>query len=52
MTRVMLVCLADNIPSTKTIEHHGGVLADVLQSGDRSVRRYWIDLADRRDSDG
>jgi predicted acetyltransferase len=46
MTRVMLVCLADNLASTKTIEHHGGVLTDVLHKDDRSVRRYWVDLAD------
>lgn len=44
LPRVMLVCLDDNIPSAKTIEHHGGVLTDVLHKGDRSVRRYWIDL--------
>jgi predicted acetyltransferase len=44
MSRVMLVCLAGNVASTKTIEHHGGVLAEVLDRGDRSVRRYWIDL--------
>jgi predicted acetyltransferase len=42
MDRVMLVCLDDNVASIKTIEHHGGVLADVQQRGDRSVRRYWI----------
>ncbi|MEV6416824.1 GNAT family N-acetyltransferase [Kribbella sp. NPDC051718] len=51
LPRVMLVCLADNLASTKTIEHHGGVLTDVLHNGDRSIHRYWIDLADRGHSD-
>ncbi|GAA3567688.1 GNAT family N-acetyltransferase [Kribbella ginsengisoli] len=47
--RVMLVCLADNLPSTKTIERHGGVPTDTQHRGDRSVRRYWINLANSDD---
>lgn len=47
MSRVMLVCLGDNVASIKTIEHHGGVLAEVVDRDDRSVRRYWIDLVER-----
>jgi predicted acetyltransferase len=52
MDRVMLVCLDGYVASIKTIEHHGGVLADVQHRGDRSVRRYWIDLTDRGRPDG
>lgn len=37
MDRVMLVCLAGNIASAKTIEHHGGVLTGVRLKGDLSV---------------
>lgn len=52
MGRVMLGCLGDNVASIKTIEHQGGVLAEVVDKGDRSVRRYWIGLVERGDGRG
>lgn len=38
--RVLLVCVADNEASARTIERNGGVLEEVRDS----VSRYWIDL--------
>ncbi|WP_272949653.1 GNAT family N-acetyltransferase [Kribbella antibiotica] len=38
--RVLLVCLADNPGSAKTIERNGGVLEGIRGP----VRRYWIEL--------
>jgi predicted acetyltransferase len=42
LDRVMIVCAADNIASAKTIEHHGGVLEDVLDTEWGRARRYWV----------
>jgi predicted acetyltransferase len=39
MDRVLLVCLAGNAASAKTIEHNGGVLEPSRNS---AVLRYWI----------
>ncbi|TDO58880.1 hypothetical protein EV651_109155 [Kribbella sp. VKM Ac-2571] len=44
MERVMVVCLAGNAASARTIEHNGGVLAEVRRTGDHPVHQYWIDL--------
>ena len=44
MTRLLLVCLDDNVGSIKTIERHGGVVEHVVDDGNGLVRRYWIDL--------
>ncbi|TCC24651.1 GNAT family N-acetyltransferase [Kribbella speibonae] len=44
MERVMLVCLAGNVASVRTIERHGGVLDEVRRTGNHTVRHYWIDL--------
>ena len=44
MERVLLVCVEDNIPSIRTIEHHGGALEDIVNEGGVPVRRYWIDV--------
>ena len=38
--RVLLVCVADNEGSARTIERNGGVLEGIRGA----VRRYWIDL--------
>lgn len=43
--RVLLVCEAANIASARTIEHHGGILEEILvETGRGAVRRYWITL--------
>ena len=42
--RVLLVCLDDNAPSSKTIERRGGVLDRVVEDGNGLVRHYWISL--------
>jgi predicted acetyltransferase len=44
LSRLLLVCLDDNVGSIKTIERHGGVLEQVVDDDHRLVRRYWIDL--------
>jgi predicted acetyltransferase len=44
LTRVLIVCEADNLASAKTIERHGGVLEDVRHTGHRPTRRYWITI--------
>ena len=46
MTRVLLVCAADNAGSAKTIEHNGGVLEEIRQTAHGPTRRYWINLDD------
>jgi predicted acetyltransferase len=42
LDRVLLVCEADNVASARTIEHHGGVLEEIRDTGHGTVRRYWI----------
>ena len=44
MSRVLLVCAADNAASARTIERNGGVLDEIRQTAHGPVRRYWIDL--------
>jgi predicted acetyltransferase len=44
LSRLLLVCLDDNVGSIKTIERQGGVLEKVGGTGHGVVRRYWIDL--------
>jgi len=45
LDRVLLVCAAANVASARTIEHHGGVLEEILvETGRGAVRRYWITL--------
>lgn len=48
--RVLLTCDDDNVGSIRTIERNGGILDGVVRGPDlaRPVRRYWIDLAERR----
>ncbi len=46
MERVMLVCVAGNIASARTIEHNGGALTEIRRTGNHTVHDYWIDLAD------
>ena len=43
-TRVLIVCLADNIGSIRTIERNGGVLEGVRDSVRGPARRYWVPL--------
>ncbi|WP_405059895.1 GNAT family N-acetyltransferase [Kribbella sp. NBC_01505] len=40
LQRVLVVCLADNPASARTIERNGGVLEEIRGP----VRRYWIEL--------
>jgi predicted acetyltransferase len=44
LERVLVTCEASNVASARTIEHHGGVLEDIRDTGTEKVRRYWIDL--------
>ena len=46
LTRVLIVCEASNLASAKTIEHHGGVLGDVRDTGYGPMRRYWITIGE------
>ncbi|MBU2666855.1 GNAT family N-acetyltransferase [Actinoplanes bogorensis] len=43
--RVLIPCLAGNVASARTIEHNGGVLDTIWQTGHGPVRRYWITLS-------
>lgn len=45
LDRALMTCLADNIPSARTIEHCGGVLEGIAEFGTHRVRRYWVNLA-------
>lgn len=42
--RVLIVCEADNVASTRTIERNGGVLECVRNGSHGPVRRYWVPL--------
>jgi predicted acetyltransferase len=44
LSKVLLVCVDDNIASIKTIERHRGLLQDVVVHDGVRFRRYWIDL--------
>ena len=44
LSRLLLVCLDDNVGSIRTIERNGGVLEKVSDDGHGVVRHYWIDL--------
>jgi predicted acetyltransferase len=42
--RILVLCLADNLASARTIERNGGVLEGVRDTDHGPVRRYWITL--------
>jgi len=42
MDRLLIVCEADNVASSKTTERLGGVLEDLRDTADGAARRYWI----------
>jgi predicted acetyltransferase len=42
--KVLIVCEADNVASTKTIELNGGVLEGIRDTDSGAVRRYWIKI--------
>jgi predicted acetyltransferase len=42
--RVLIVCQADNVASTRTIERNGGMLERIRNGSHGAVRRYWIGL--------
>ena len=44
LSRLLLICLDDNVASIRTIERHGGVLEGISDDGHAVVRRYWIDV--------
>jgi predicted acetyltransferase len=45
LTRVLLTCDEQNLPSARTIEKNGGVLEDIRSTELGVKRRYWIDLS-------
>ncbi|WP_207797265.1 GNAT family N-acetyltransferase [Arthrobacter glacialis] len=45
LTRVLLTCDEQNLPSARTIEKNGGVLEDIRSTEIGVKRRYWIDLS-------
>lgn len=44
INQALLTCKDTNAGSAKVIESHGGVLENTIQSGDQTIRRYWISL--------
>jgi predicted acetyltransferase len=44
LDRVLVICQDGNVPSAKTIERHGGVVEEVLDTEYGSLRRYWITI--------
>jgi len=44
MDRLLIVCEADNVASSKTTDRLGGVLEDLRDTADGAARRYWIEL--------
>ena len=44
LSRLLLVCLDDNLGSIRTIERNGGGLEKLVNDGRGLVRRYWIEL--------
>jgi predicted acetyltransferase len=44
LDRALLICVADNVPSARTIERCGGVLERIVDNGGVPIRRYWVDL--------
>jgi len=45
LDRVLIICRDDNPASARVIEHQGGLLEDVRDTGSGHVRRYWVALA-------
>jgi len=44
LDRALLVCVADNVASARTIERCGGVLEGIVAAGPDLIRRYWVSL--------
>ena len=44
LDRALLICVAGNVPSARTIERCGGVLESIVDTGGGPIRRYWVDL--------
>ncbi|MCY6485490.1 GNAT family N-acetyltransferase [Clostridium aestuarii] len=42
--KVLVTCDKENIASSKTIIHNGGVLENEVSEGERITQRYWISL--------
>jgi predicted acetyltransferase len=42
LERVLIICEANNIPSAKVIENHGGVLEKAPVPNQHHELRYWI----------
>ncbi len=47
ISRVLMCCSRDNIPSARTIQKNGGVLENEVEENGRIIQRYWIDLMTR-----
>jgi predicted acetyltransferase len=45
LPRVLITCDDDNVASRRMIEHAGGVLESMHESGAVGKRRYWVELA-------
>lgn len=45
LDRLLIVCAVGNVASARTIEQHGGVLADVRSAERGPVRRYWVKVS-------
>lgn len=46
ISRVLITCLDENIPSAKVIENNGGVFERFAERDGKQYRRYWIDTAE------
>lgn len=46
LKRVLLTCDDGNAGSARTIENCGGVLWDKVEDNGKTVRRYWMDVAE------
>ncbi|WP_338032606.1 GNAT family N-acetyltransferase [Clostridium manihotivorum] len=44
LKKVLLICDADNIASSKTIKACGGILENEVLEEDTLIQRYWIEL--------
>ena len=51
INRVLITCLDYNIGSGKTIEKANGVLENIVQNGDKTLKRYWVSLKKRHVTD-
>ena len=46
LDKILITCHDDNLPSKKVIINHGGILENTIQIKDKTVCRYWLELAE------